>query len=197
VISVVDGLGNVFAATPSDASIDGPVVPGLGFVISTRGGQSHTEQDHPATVAPNKRPRITACPIMFEDSCGRILAGGGPGGDMQLQAMAQVLGRHLGRGEPLKDAVSAPRVYTQSGPSSSSPHLSFPGRVSAEDGIPQDVVAALTDRDHHIVAATPAGINRASVCLVSSGPAKSDRQAVGDPRRGSGQRVGNMAGRQP
>jgi gamma-glutamyltranspeptidase/glutathione hydrolase len=197
VVSVVDRFGNVFAATPSDASIDGPVVPELGFVISTRGAQSHTEKDHPASVAPNKRPRITACPILFEDGCGGILAGGGPGGDMQLQAMAQVLCRHLGRGEPLHNAVAAPRVYTQSGPSSSSPHVSFPGRVSAEDGIPQDVVAALEGRGHHIVAASPAGINRASVCLVSSGPAKSDLLAVGDPRRGSGQRVGTMAGRQP
>lgn len=193
VVAVVDGAGNVFAATPSDSSLDGPVVPGLGFVISTRGSQSHVEADHPAALAPGKRPRVTTCPILFRSSTGRILAGGGPGGDMQLQAMVQVLTRHLGLGEPLAAAVAAPRAFSQSVPSSSSPHVAFPGRVTVEDDMPETTVAGLTARGHKVQRAPAAGVNRASICLVGAGPGLTDRDAVGDPRRHSGQRVSAAA----
>ena len=35
----VDAKGNVMSVTPSDSSWDGPVIPGLGFVPSTRGSE--------------------------------------------------------------------------------------------------------------------------------------------------------------
>jgi gamma-glutamyltranspeptidase/glutathione hydrolase len=56
-ICVIDVDGTVFSATPSDGSSGGPVVPGLGFVPSTRGAQSSTDPSVPAVLAPGKRPR--------------------------------------------------------------------------------------------------------------------------------------------
>lgn len=100
VVAIVDRAGNVFAATPSDQAADAPAVPGPGFVISTRGAQSHVQQGHPACVAPGKRPRVTACPMLHLSRDGRVIARGGPGGDRQLQAMAQVLEAHLAGAAP-------------------------------------------------------------------------------------------------
>ena len=182
---VVDTEGNVFAATPSDAANDGPVVPGLGFVVSTRGHQSFVEPGHPAVAAPGRRPRVTACPMLFVLDNGRVIAGGGPGGDYQLQAMTQVLARHFFRGETLEDAIAAPRVFTQSAPSSSSPHLLFPGRVSVEDEVPEDAFEDLVRRGHKAVRTPAAGLGKASLCLVSA--YEGTFHAPADPRRESGQ----------
>ena len=62
-ISVVDRQGNAFSATPSDGIGGAPVATGLGFVISPRGSQSWLDADHPCSVAPGKRPRLT--PILL------------------------------------------------------------------------------------------------------------------------------------
>ena len=48
VVTIIDFDGGVFVATPSDMSHDAPAVPGLGFVMSTRGGQSQVPPEHPA-----------------------------------------------------------------------------------------------------------------------------------------------------
>jgi len=190
VAAVVDGAGNVFAATPSDGAADGPVVPGLGFVISTRGCQSYCEAGHPAAAAPGRRPRVTACPMLHIGQDGRILAGGGPGSDRQLQAMAQVMLRHLGRGEPLERAVAAPRVFSQSAPASTSPHFVAPGRLQVEEDFDPSALAALAARGHKIVPVARTGVNTASVCLVATGPA--GLEATGDPRHASGQIIGQI-----
>jgi gamma-glutamyltranspeptidase/glutathione hydrolase len=188
VVAIVDGDGNVFAATPSDGAADGPAVPGLGFVISTRGAQSRVERGHPACVAPGKRPRVTACPMLYLSADGRVIAGGGPGGDRQLQAMAQVLARHLAGGQSLADATAAPRVFTQSAPISTSPHVVFPGWVMVEREMPDAEVEALASRGHRVVRVAAQGVLSPSVCLVEAGSA--GYNAFGDFRRHGGQRAG-------
>jgi gamma-glutamyltranspeptidase/glutathione hydrolase len=189
IVSIVDSHGNVFAATPSDSAIDAPVVPELGFVISTRGTQSFTEPGHPSILAPRKRPRATACPLIYVADDGRILAGGGPGADYQLQAMVQVLSRHIHLRETLEDALAAPRIFTQSAPTSSSPHLSFPDRMVLEKGWEDVTVTNLSARGHAVVNPGFSGSSRPSICLVQAGPTPEDLRAFGDPRRDSGQKI--------
>ena len=46
-LCVVDEEGNAFSATPSDGVTNTPVIPGLGFIVSGRGGQSWVEEGHP------------------------------------------------------------------------------------------------------------------------------------------------------
>ena len=187
IVAVIDADGNAFVATPSDPSFDAPAVPGLGFVVSTRGAQGFVDRAHPAALGPERRPRITACPMLFEGADGRLLFGGGPGGDFQLQAMAQVLARHLLCGEALEAAVHAPRVFTQSAPASSDPHLAFPGRVLVEDGASPDVLEGLTRRGHQAMPDRLQGSTRPSICLVATDGAGGS--SVGDPRREGGQRT--------
>ncbi len=188
VVAVIDADGNVFAATPSDASFDAPAVPGLGFVISTRGAQSFVEPAHPAALGPGRRPRVSAGPVLFEGADGRLIAGGGPGGDFQLQAMVQVLARHLLHGSALVEAVGAPRVFTQSAPASSEPHLAFPGRVLVEDGAPAGVFDGLTQRGHKPVHDQLHGSARPSICLVARSADGARGESIVDPRRAGGAR---------
>jgi gamma-glutamyltranspeptidase len=125
--------------------------------------------------------------MLFEGADGRLVLGGGPGGDFQLQAMAQVLARHLLCGEALDAAVRAPRVFTQGAPASADPHLAFPGRVLVEDGAPPDWLEGLARRGHKAVADRLHGSTRPSICLVAIDGERG--AAVGDPRRAGGQRV--------
>ncbi|MEZ5854249.1 MAG: gamma-glutamyltransferase [Hyphomicrobiaceae bacterium] len=62
--AVIDKDGNVFSATPSDASYDTELIPGTGLVASGRGSQSWTSQGHPSELAPFKRPRLTPNPAI-------------------------------------------------------------------------------------------------------------------------------------
>ena len=88
---VVDRWGNAFSATPSDGSANVPVVPGLGIAPSGRGSQSRPDPRHPAGVAPGKRPRLTPSPALLVTGSGGVMPFGTPGGDVQIQAMLQVL----------------------------------------------------------------------------------------------------------
>ena len=76
----VDRWGNAFSATPSDGVGGCTVIPGLGFTLSARGTQSWLEPDHPSSLQPWKRPRLTPNPaIAFRE--GRLLMPfGAPGG---------------------------------------------------------------------------------------------------------------------
>lgn len=61
-LCTVDASGNAFSATISD-TLDGcPLIPGLGIVASPRGVQSRLDPEHPAVLAPGKRPRLDARP---------------------------------------------------------------------------------------------------------------------------------------
>lgn len=188
VAAIIDGGGNIFVSTPSDPSFDGPVVPELGFVISTRGAQSHTAVDHPACLQAGKRPRVSAYPLIFKDGNGRHIAGGGPGADLQLQAMAQILTHHLAHNLSLSEASNAPRVFTHGIPASTEPHLSFAGKVVIEETSPETMMTALSGLGHKSSLGKVGGIAQPSICLVAGHP-DHKLEAVGDPRRASGQRI--------
>ncbi|MAZ04316.1 MAG: gamma-glutamyltransferase [Sneathiella sp.] len=188
VAAVIDGAGNIFASTPSDPSFDGPVVPELGFVISTRGAQSYVEAGHPACLAAEKRPRVSAYPMIFRGANGRHIAGGGPGADLQLQAMTQVLASHLAHDLGLSEATKAPRVFTHGVPASTEPHLSFAGKVVIEDELPETTLTALAALGHKASHGKASGIAKPSICLVARDP-DGALEAVGDPRRASGQHL--------
>src|SRR5947209_18209290 len=55
-LDVIDAAGNMISATPSGGWLQGsPVVPGLGFPVSTSGQISCLKQCHPSTVRPRLR----------------------------------------------------------------------------------------------------------------------------------------------
>ena len=147
---VVDRWGNAFSATPSDGSGNVPVVPGLGITPSGRGSQSRPDPKHPAGVAPGKRPRLTPNPAMLVTASGGVMPFGTPGGDVQIQAMLQVLLNVMHFGMDVQSAIEAPRVASYSFPSSFAPFEYFPGRLAVEGRIDQATRDELAARGHTI-----------------------------------------------
>src|SRR6185295_4247776 len=107
-VCVVDGDGLAFSAVPSDGSYCCPVVPGLGIVASERGLQSRPDPRHPSGVGPGRRPRLTPNPVMAVRDDGSLLVIGCPGGDMQVQAMLQVVLNAFVFGMDVQQAIDAP-----------------------------------------------------------------------------------------
>lgn len=190
VVAIVDFDGGVFVATPSDMSHDAPAVPGLGFVMSTRGGQSQVPSEHPACLAPGKRPRASASPFLLIDDDGRTVAGGGPGADLAIQASVAILTQHLGQNIPLDQALSAPRAYTLEPPGSSAPHLTFPGKVRAEPDLLDDICDGLSKRGHLVSKSDSGRAVTPSICAIELDAQNGVVRAHGDPRRLSGQKTG-------
>ena len=149
-VAVVDAEGNAFSATPSDPSVDSPVVPGVGCVISPRGSQSWLDRAHPGAVAPGRRPRLTPNPAMVFKDGRLVMPFGTPGGDVQVQAMLQVFLNVAVFGMAPQQAVEAPRVATRSFPDSFWPHVSFPGRLFVEGRVSPSVADALCSLGHDV-----------------------------------------------
>jgi gamma-glutamyltranspeptidase / glutathione hydrolase len=182
-VAVVDRWGNAFSATPSDGSWNSPVVPGTGLVPSPRGTQSRPDPKHPAGVAPGKRPRLTPNPAMVVTREGGVMPFGTPGGDVQIQAMLQVLLNVLHFGMDVQSAIEAPRVATYSFPSSFAPYEYFPARLAVESRIPAETRAALSARGHEVKDWPEMTWLAGSVEAVLSDPAAGLVRAGADPRR--------------
>jgi gamma-glutamyltranspeptidase/glutathione hydrolase len=183
-IAVVDRAGNGFSATPSDVSTDTPIVPGTGLAVSSRGSQSWLQPEHPSAVAPGKRPRLTPNPAMLVKDGRLVMPFGTPGGDVQSQAMLQVLLNLVVFGMSPQAAVEAPRFATQSFPDSFWPHRYFPGRVTLEGRIPDSTAGALADRGHRVERWRDWEWRAGGVCLVRV-DAAGIRWGAADPRRDS------------
>jgi gamma-glutamyltranspeptidase/glutathione hydrolase len=180
---VVDRWGNAFSATPSDGSFNAPVVPGLGFVPSQRGSQSRPDPAHPAGVAPGKRPRLTPNPAMVVAADGGVMPFGTPGGDVQIQAMLQVMLNVFQHGMDLQPAIEAPRVASYSFPSSFAPFDYHPGRLAVEARIDPAVRQDLAARGHQVAEWPEWTWLAGSVEAVRTHPGRGLVEAGADPRR--------------
>lgn len=180
---VIDRWGNAFSATPSDGAGNVPVVPGLGIAPSGRGSQSRADPLHPSGVAPGKRPRLTPNPAMLVTEQGGAMPFGTPGGDVQIQAMLQVLLNVLHFGMDPQSAIEAPRVASYSFPSSFAPFEYFPGRLAVENRIDRGTREALAARGHEIRDWPDWTWLAGSVELILSDPASGMLAAGADPRR--------------
>ena len=101
-------------------------------------------------MAPGKRPRLTPNPAIFVTESGDVMPFGTPGGDVQIQAMLQVLLNIMHFGMDLQTAIEAPRVASYSFPSSIAPFEYFPGRLAVEGRIDQETKDELARRGHGI-----------------------------------------------
>ena len=181
-VCVVDRHGNAFSATPSDASYNAPVVPGLGFVASPRGSQSWTDPSHPSSLVPGKRPRLTPNPALALTR-DRIIPFGSPGGDVQTQAMLQALLNLLVFDFDVQAAVEAPRVASYSFPSSFQPHESEPGVLRMEARLPDDVAADMQAKGHSVEAWPGFTWLAGSVSMIDADRGPGTRRGGSDPRR--------------
>jgi gamma-glutamyltranspeptidase/glutathione hydrolase len=182
-VCVADRHGNLFSATPSDGSYGSPVVPGTGLIPSNRGSQSRPDPRHPAGVAPGKRPRLTPNPALAIKGGEHFMPFGTPGGDVQTQAMLQVLLNRFVFGQDMQSAIESPRFASYSYPSSFAPYEYYPGRLAIEARIPEPVIAELARRGHEIQRWPDWIWTAGAVCAIDVDKKRGVIEAGADPRR--------------
>jgi gamma-glutamyltranspeptidase / glutathione hydrolase len=182
-IAVIDSSGIVFSATPSDVSYDTLVIPGTGICPSSRGSQSWADSSHPSCVAPGKRPRLTPNPAIVIRDGEFIMPFGSPGGDVQCQAMLQVLLNVIIFGMNPQSAVEQPRFATFDFPDSFEPHLHRPKRLCIEDRFPRETGRALSALGHDLEIWPHWTWKAGGVCLISKDLPSGVLTGAADPRR--------------
>jgi gamma-glutamyltranspeptidase/glutathione hydrolase len=185
-VCAVDGQGNLFSATPSDASSESPIIPGLGFAPSSRGTQSWADPAVPACMAPGKRPRLTPNPAIAIRPGDWEMPFGTPGNDVQVQAMTQVLINIAVFGMAPQDAVEKPRFATVSFPRSSESHAYYPGRLNVESRIPERTQEALKALGHDVQVWPHWEWKAGEVCAIKLDAKTGMMEGAADPRRPSG-----------
>ena len=145
---MIDREGNVCGITFSDSFIYGPLTPGTGLAVSTRGTQAWVDPSHPNRVEPGRRPVVTGNPAMVFKDGRPVLALGSPGSDVQIQATLQVLLNVLAFGMEVQEAIEAPRFATYSHPESFEPHTYQPGLLRVEARVPAATMAQLESLGH-------------------------------------------------
>ena len=148
-IDVIDRWGNMVSATPSGGWLQSsPVIPELGFCISTRGQMFWTKKGHPNSVAPRKRPRTTLSPSLALRSGKPWMSFGTPGGEQQDQWQPVMFLRMLHHNMTIQQAIDAPSFHTEHWPSSFWPRVARPGKVVLEGRYDPSVLEDLKRRGH-------------------------------------------------
>jgi gamma-glutamyltranspeptidase / glutathione hydrolase len=148
---IVDRDGNMVSSTPSGGWLhSSPVIPELGFCLGTRAQMFWLDENHPAALAPGKRPRSTLTPTMALRDRAPYLAWGSPGGDQQDQWITQFFLRHVHANMNLQEAIDAPAWHSEHFPSSFWPRMARPGVMVVESRVPAETVAELRKRGHEV-----------------------------------------------
>jgi gamma-glutamyltranspeptidase/glutathione hydrolase len=179
----VDAVGNAFSATPSDGATSAPIVPGLGFMVSSRGMQSWLDPNHPSVIAPRKRPRLTPSPGMVLKDGKLVMPYGTPGNDVQPQAMVQFLVNMIDFGMDVQAAIEAPLAATFSFPRSSDPHPYSPGAANIEGRVSPTVIKGLAELGHGVTPWPQWTGSAGSIGAVKVDHATGVRHGGADPRR--------------
>lgn len=181
-LCVIDKEGNGFSATPSDGYSTTPVIPGLGFAVSDRGAQSWIPREHPSTIAPWHRPRLTPNPALALKDGRLAMVFGTPGGDVQCQAMLQFFLNVTIFGMDPQQAIETPRFFTASFPSSFYPHQYEPGMLRLEHAL-RGTADALSKRGHRVNLWPELHWRAGGVCGITVDDVTAYRTAGADPRR--------------
>ncbi|CAN5213743.1 gamma-glutamyltransferase family protein [soil metagenome] len=146
---IIDKAGNMISATPSGGWLQSsPVIPALGFCLGSRAQMFWLEENHPAALAPGKRPRTTLSPSMALRDGEPYMAWGSPGGDQQDQWNTQFFLRHVHAKMNLQEAIDAPAWHSEHFPISFWPRTSRPGVLVVENRVPAATVKALSAQGH-------------------------------------------------
>ncbi len=113
---------------------------------------------------------------------------GTSGGDVQVQAMAQVLIGMLDLGRTPREAVEAPRVATYAFPGSFAPHDVHPNKVLFEADMPENLIESLRARGHDLEQWPARTWMAGGVCIALRDISHAD--AVADPRRAGTAKTG-------
>jgi gamma-glutamyltranspeptidase/glutathione hydrolase len=146
---IIDRDGNMISATPSGGWLQSsPVIPDIGFCLGSRAQMFWLEENHPASLAPGKRPRTTLSPTMALRDGDPYLSWGSPGGDQQDQWITQFFLRHVHCKMNLQEAIDAPAWHSEHFPISFWPRTARPGVLVVENRVPKASRDELSRRGH-------------------------------------------------
>ncbi|MGI9507245.1 MAG: gamma-glutamyltransferase, partial [Geminicoccaceae bacterium] len=122
----------------------GVVLPETGIVWQNRGTSFSLDEDHHNHLKPHRRPFHTIQPALAQLNDGRIMAYGTMGGEGQPQTQAMIFSRHVLFGQPLQQAVTAPRWLLGKTWGEETTSLKIEDRISPE------VIKALEAAGHDV-----------------------------------------------
>ncbi|HEY4318547.1 MAG TPA: gamma-glutamyltransferase family protein [Herbaspirillum sp.] len=122
----------------------GVVLPETGINWQNRGASFSLDPAHLCALRPGKKPFHTLNPAAARLRDGRVMVYGNMGGDGQPQSQAAVFTRHAIFGQPLQQAIAAPRWLLGRTWGESTDSLKLESRF------PQDTVQALRARGHQV-----------------------------------------------
>jgi len=181
-LAVTDAKGNSISLTPSDFPVS-PMVPGTGLCLGIRMTQFRLDPDHPAALAPGKRPRATPNASMVTRGGELFMTFGTPEGDQQPQALAQVFVNLMVFGMDIQDAIDAPRFRSKNFPDSFSPHEYNPGLVLMEQSLYDRVGKELEAMGYNIEVVSDWDSDMGAVCAIIRDPETGSLTGGADPRQ--------------
>ena len=184
---IIDQAGNMVSSTPSGGWLQSsPVIPELGFCLGTRAQMFWLDENHPAALAPGKRPRTTLSPTLALRDGKSYLAWGSPGGDQQDQWTTQFFLRHVHAKMNLQEAIDAPAWHSEHFPISFWPRTSRPGVLVVESRVPEATVKELRKRGHEVEVGSAWSEGR----LTAASRVGKRRRAAANPRGMQGYAAG-------
>lgn len=182
-VDVADRWGNLVAATPSGGWLQSsPVIPELGFGLSTRAQMFWLHQGLASSLVPGTRPRTTLTPTLVHRDGKPWLAFGTPGGDQQEQWSALLLLHHVDHAMNLQQAIEAPAFHTDHLVSSFWPRGFARRAVAIENRFPAATIRELERRGHRIRLVDGWSEGRLSACAIDSVNGTRILKAAANPR---------------
>ena len=115
-ISVIDAEGNAASVTSTNGEGSGIVAPGTGIMMNNMLGEEdlnpHGFFQWPAGV---RLPSMMAPTMAFDPEGSPVLILGSAGSNRIRSAIVEVVERYLRFGEPIRNAVDAPRIHYEKG----------------------------------------------------------------------------------
>jgi gamma-glutamyltranspeptidase/glutathione hydrolase len=184
---IIDTAGNMISATPSGGWLQSsPVIPDIGFCLGSRAQMFWLEENHPASLAPGKRPRTTLSPTMALRDGEPYLSWGSPGGDQQDQWITQFFLRHVHCNMNLQEAIDAPAWHSEHFPISFWPRTARPGVLVLENRVPKASRDELSRRGHVV----ETGPDWSEGRLTAASKVGKRRRAAANPRGMQGYAAG-------
>ena len=149
-INIIASDGTMFSTTPSGAWMPSVIAADTGIPLTQRAQSFVMIPDHPNVVEPGKRPRITLTPTIVTRGGDPFLALSTPGGDMQEQALLQVMLLTMQFGVNPQWAVEAPRFQTRHLVSSFDDHAINRNLLLLDERVPEEVMRQLQSWGHKV-----------------------------------------------
>jgi gamma-glutamyltranspeptidase/glutathione hydrolase len=126
------------------------MVPGTGLTLGNRMTQFRLNPEHPSSLEPGKRPRVTPHAHTVTKNGEFHMSFGTPGGEMQTQALVQVFLNHFVFGMNIQEAIETPRVRSINFPDSFAPHSYTPGAVEIERSLYERIGDGLEEKGYDL-----------------------------------------------